>query len=477
MAKKINARERWIYNARDCAATIGAFNVLLPMADQHQLNLYRAGMALEAATFAIQQRGIKVDLNIRKAVLKELEVEFAGKVKEMEEIAGNPVNPNSPDQIRKLFYDTLGLKEMKNKDGAVSVDRSVLERIEKGRVDLAVPVARGTKTQHVELCASLARLILEARGIAKDKGMVKSKLDDGRIRTSLNVGATESFRFSASKTCFGRGANLQQVRHKIRRMMIADPGLDMVYADQDRAESTAVAYLSGDPAYIKAHQAHDTHVEVAKLIWPDEPWPGDDKGDLALASEPNFIRFFSRRDMSKRTQHALNYYPPGPLAKYKLKGKGPHHTLARELQIPKAQAYDIVNMYFRSFKGIQDWQQEVIDAAKKTRRVYYPGGYYRDLFGRSREDKTHREAISSIPQFIIAWTNHAVMVRLWKEFDKRGEFEMLLHTHDAVLFQCKDWEMWKPKVEPLTAVKWPGKNEPFTIAWSFDVGTNWEEAS
>ena len=477
MAKRINAKERWIYNARDCSATIGAFSHLYPIMDDQQKTLYRAGMALEAATLAIQTRGIKVDVAARKEVLKELEAEYALKVLKLQEAAGVEVNPNSPPQVQKLFYDTMGLKETKNKDGKVSVDREVLERISKEKIDPAETLPRGTKAGHLRKCAELAKLILEARGTSKDKGMVKSQLDSGRIRTSLNVGATESFRFSASKTCFNRGANLQQVRHEIRRMMIADDGMTMVYGDQDRAESTVVAHLSGDKDYVNAHRARDTHVEVAKLIWPDEPWTGNDASDNSLARKPNFIRFYSRRDMSKRTQHALNYYPPGPLHLYRLKGPGPHHTLSRLLQIEKKTAYEITNQYFTAFPGIQDWQHEVIEEAKAKRRVYYPGGFYRDLFGKRNDGATHREAISSIPQFVVAWTNHYVMTKLWELYDERGIFEMLNHTHDAVLFQVHDWEKWKPIVESAVRVEWPGKDGPFVINWSFNAGQNWLEAS
>jgi len=476
--RKIDPQSRWQYNARDCAATIGAFNVLTPLMDDHQRALYRAEIALEGVCMAVQARGVKVDTKIRRKVLAALQNQFDAKVKELEEVSGVAVNPNSSDQVRELFYGKLGLKETKNKDGRISVDREVMERVAKERIELAVPQPRGKKAEHLHHCANLAKLVLAARGLSKDRGMVKSPLDDGRIRTSLNVGATESFRFSASKTCFGRGANLQQVKHDIREMMVADDGMTMVYADQDRAESTAVAYLSGDPAYIAAHQAHDTHVEVAKLIWPSEPWSGDDEGDGKLAREPNFIRFFSRRDMSKRTQHALNYYPPGPLSKFKLKGPGPHHTLSRELQIEKKQAYTITCQYFEAFPGIQDWQQEAIDSVISKRRVYYPGGFYRDLFGRSRDGSTQREAISSIPQFVVAWTNHLVMTRLWELFDEPGVFEMLLHTHDAVLFQCDAWESWRGPVEEHTIVEWPGKDgTTFTIPWSYGTGANWKEAS
>ena len=477
MSKKINAIERWGYNAQDCAATKGAFDILLPMANEHQLKLYRAGITLEAVTLAIQMRGIKVNKDIRKGVLKELDAELESKWAELEKLAGKPVNTNSSDQVKALFYQDCGIKRMKNKDGRISVDRSILERIMKGRFELDVAQPRGEKQSFMDYCADMAKIILECRSVSKDKGMVNSTLDAGRIRTSLNVGATESFRFSASKTCFNRGANLQQVRGEIRRMMIADEGMIMVYGDQNRAESSVVAHLSGDAKYIAAHAAHDTHVGVAKLIWPDEPWTGDDEEDLAFSEQPNFIQHHSRRDMAKRTQHALNYYPPGDLRKYKLKGKGPHHTLSRELQISKKDAYSIVNRYFEPFSGIQNWQQEVIDTAKSESRVYYPGGFYRDLFGKRDDASTHREAISSIPQFVVAWTNHAVMVRLWELFDEPGVFEMLNHTHDAVLFQCDDWVKWKPRVEEVVKVEWPCKDGNFIIDWKFDTGSNWEEAS
>ncbi len=474
--RRIDARGRWTYNALDCAATIGAFRALEPLLDDATRMVYRAEMALEACTLAIQSRGIKIDVAARKELLKELRARFSAKCQEINEAAGLAVNPNSPQQVRALFYETLGLRETKNKDGKVSVDNGVLERMAKCRIDPDPPRPRGEKQAHLEHCATIAKLIQQARSINKDSGMVKAALDAGRMRTSINVGATESFRFSASKTHFQKGANMQQVKHDLRAMFIPDDGMELVYGDQDRAESTVVAHVSGDKDYIAAHEAHDTHVEVAKLIWPSVGWTGVDEDDLTLAQQPNFIRFYSRRDMSKRTQHALNYYPP-PDQDWTLKGTGPQHTLARLLGISVKQAYDIANQYFEAFPGIRRWQQSVIEQVRRYQRVYYPGGFYRDFFGRPWDSGTHREAISSIPQAVVAWTNHIVMFRLWRHLETPGKFEVLMHNHDAVVLQCNSWAKWQPLVKDETTVWWPGAGGEFTVPWSWAAGRNWKEVS
>ncbi len=473
--KTIDAVSRWRYNARDCAATIGAYRALAPLLNEQTELVYRAQMALESCVLAIQSRGIKIDTKVRNRLLKELRQQFADKCVELNETVGNPVNPNSSDQVKKLFYGQLGLRETKNKDNKVSVDQSILERIVKKRIEPAESLPRGEKQPHLEHCSKLAGLILEARGINKDMGVVKALLDEGRMRSSLNVGATKSFRFSASKTCFSRGANLQQIKKALREMFIPDEGMEMIYMDQDRAESNVVAHLSEDQAYIAAHAAHDTHVQVAKLVWPNENWPGDDdEEDLAYSEIPNFIRFFSRRDMAKRVQHALNYYPP---PKNWTPKKGPQHTLARLLGIKVDHAYRIARTYFERFPGIRRWQQHTIDTLERYYRIYYPGNFYRDFFGRPWDASTHREAISSIPQAVVGWTNHIVMFRLWEQLEAAGEFEVLMHTHDAVLMQCVNWSEWWPRVRPLTVVEWEGPGGAFSIPWSWDVGPNWKAVS
>lgn len=473
--KRINAESRWRYNARDCAATVGLFRVLSPYLNEQTERVYRAEMALEACCLAVQSKGIRIDVKARDRLLGALRGEFATKCTELNDTVGEPVNPNSPMQVQALFYGRLGLTETRNKDGKVSVDQSILERIVKGRIAPAEPLPRGEKKPHLEYCGKLAQLVLEARSVNKEMGLVKAPLDGGRMRTSINVGATESFRFSASKTNFGRGANLQQVKHVLREMFIPDPGMEIVYGDQDRAESTVVANISGDPNYIAAHRAHDTHVEVAKLIWPHAGWIGDDKSDLHLAEEPNFIRFYSRRDMSKRTQHALNYYPPPEKWTEK---KGPQHTLARMLGITVKDAYAIARQYFEAFPGIREWQRGVIEQVRKYQRIYYPGDFYRDFFGRPWDEATHREAISSIPQAVVAWTNHIVMFRLWEQLERADKFEVLMHNHDAVLLQCVDFEWWRPFVDRLTVVEWPdGRGSTFSVPWSWKAGPNWKAVS
>ena len=70
-----------------------------------------------------------------------------------------------------------------------------------------------------------------------------------------------------------------------------------------------------------------------------------------------------------------------------------------------------------------------------------------------------------------------MMFRLWEQLETPGEFELLIHTHDALLMQCDDWEKWWPRVEPLTVVEWEGPYDTFSVPWSWDVGANWREVS
>ena len=468
MPTKIDAEARWHYNALDVAATIGAYRALQPLLDKSSGMVYRAQMALEACCLAVQSRGIKVDLNARKRLKLDMNAELEGIKIKLAQIAAGPVNPNSSPQTKELFYDLLQLKPQRSKStGKVGVDGAILERIAKGTVPLAVKLERGGKPLRLDRAARLAQLFLKYREIKKDLSMIEAKLDHGRIRTSYGVGGTKSFRFSASKTCFNTGANLQQLKKELRIMLVPDEGMDILQGDQDRAESYVVAYRSGDENYIKAHNEGDTHLEVAKLIWRDQPWTGVFTEDLALATRPKFIGRFSMRDMSKRVQHASNYMAPP-------------HTLSRLLSIKLKEAREIQEAYFAAFPGIKEWQQEVIEEVKRYKSIRYPGGFRREFFGRTWEESVHREAISSIPQAVIGWNNHIAFFRMWKELEEPGEFEVLHHNHDAVIVQCREgtWETkWKSEVEKLTKIHWPGKYEDFIVPWTWDLGKNWKEAS
>ncbi|KKK73544.1 hypothetical protein LCGC14_2892770, partial [marine sediment metagenome] len=370
---------------------------------------------------------------------------------EMEEIAGHslvgPKGSVSAQRLADYLYKTCLLKPQYH-DGKITTNVEALQRIVKGNV----PSTADTREQRkscVEYAQAVVERVLRIRDQSKQCSLLATGLENNRMRCTYVVGGTESFRFSSSGTHTGRGTNLQNIDKRLRHVFIPDPGFTMVQMDQERAESMVVAYVSRDGAYIEAHLKGNTHVTVARLLWPDEEWNGQDVHDRALAAHSLAANKIGRHTMyylAKRCQHGLNYLLTP-------------HGMARELGLTVKESERVYTAYFEAFPGIKEWHAKVIEELKRTGKILYPGGYSREFFGRLGDRATHREAISSVPQSIVAWTNHIVWARMYKQLDG-PDLQVLGHGHDSVLFQVRESKFGRPlradlgDVKELTHVPW-----------------------
>ena len=188
-------------------------------------------------------------------------------------IWGKPLNPRSHVQLKKFFYEVMGLPEQHHFDKGerkLTVNNKALETLRE------YPDAQ-----------LIVNLILATRSCSKDIGVYRSGVDrDGRMRFSLNVGATETDRWSSSKNPFGGGTNGQNITDRIRRIFTSDPGKKLINADLSQAESFATGAISGMVslerlapekawAYLRACAGGDLHTGVCKMVWPE---PGMDRG-------------------------------------------------------------------------------------------------------------------------------------------------------------------------------------------------------
>ena len=192
---------------------------------------------------ALMTRGVLVDLAMRDRVRDAYALDLEGVEADLNTKTGafpgwsKPLNPRSHPQVKSFFYDTLGVpeiyKHVPGRGDVLTCDRSALEQIAKDNKD--------TKP--------FIDLIFQARDLTKKRSVLKSGVDpDGRMRTSVNVAATETGRWSNSTNVFGGGTNLQNITDLMRRIFIPNPRFKMVYSDLDRAESLCVAYLAQDDA-------------------------------------------------------------------------------------------------------------------------------------------------------------------------------------------------------------------------------------
>ena len=434
--------------------------------------IYEAEMGLQGVALGVQMRGIRVDRKARDAMILTMRKEIKAWGAEMEALAGHslvgPKGSVSAQRLADYLYKTCLLKPQYI-DGKITTREEVLHRIVKGNVP-SLADTRDLRLQIVERAIAVVERVLQIRDQTKQCSLLATGLEHDRMRGTFVVGGTESFRFSSSKAHTGRGTNLQNIDKRLRHVFIPDPGFTMVQMDQERAESMVVAYVSQDEAYIEAHLKGNTHITVAKLLWPDEDWPGQRvrPGPGREAADRRFAeKKIGRHTMyflAKRCQHGLNYLLTP-------------HGMARELGLTVAESTKVYDRYFESFPGIKEWHAGVIEELQRAGRILYPGGYSREFFGRLSDRGTHREAISSVPQSIVAWTNHIVWSRMYKQLDG-PDLQVLGHGHDSVLFQVKSgWNRYDMLNGWLTSVPWTIHGREMVIPWEIKTGRNWAEVS
>lgn len=510
--------KHWTYNALDCCITREVFDVLAPRIDAAARRCYDFERGLGAVAMTMMLRGVLVDELRRQEIVARLEKEKAALRKRLGELTasiwdkqerrkgkcddgkphkwpkvdsptlktktGKPrkvplpdddpnnkcekcgkgrlvaadINPLSPVQMKKLFYERLRLPEQYNhKSHLLSVDDECLEAL-------------------IAKCpghADILECVRDARHNSKQIGFLKSKTSsDGRMRSSFNVGAADTDRWSSSKCPYWEGTNLQNVSDENRCVFVADPGMLLGYVDLEQAESNVVAHDAQDEGYIKAHKSGDVHTSVARMVWTDRPWTGDLKKDRAIAEEPApWDPYHELRWYAKHVQHGTNIgmTPVG---------------IARDAHTTQAKAKEMQNAYFDAFPRVRARQREIDATVRETGMLVSPFGRRRQFFDRLWDSATLRKAKAQTQQHMVAWILNMAMWRIWKELDgdvntrrnapsveQPNKVWLLAQEHDAILFEFRegDWQTLE-RVKELMAVPVKIHGRIMTIGCDLKVG-------
>lgn len=391
-----------LYNGMDSLLTHELYGKLLPKEGTPEEALYHYERALLPVTIGMTRRGIKVNqekLEKLKSSLEERITKLEGLLNWLADLSwGKPLNPRSPIQLKTLLYTALQLQKQFKREGGeskVTTDEDALERLANISINGRL------------LCNTLLRI----RSLDKQLGVLKTKLSpDGRWMASFNIAGTDTTRFSSSPDPFRQGANLQNITGGLRGIFIPDDDYYIGYSDLKGAESTFVAYMTGDPAYIKAADSGDSHTLIAAKIFGIP----ENKEE----AEKPYSHGRSYRDVSKAAQHASNYL-------------GTPYAIAVQKKIPRVLVENFQRNYFQEFPGIKEWQLKTIEALQTTGSLTTPTGARRVFWDRLSDDSTVKAAMAYLPQAGIAHVMNMGMIRMHYMVP---ECPLLAQVHDAVVF-------------------------------------------
>lgn len=427
----------WVYCGLDVCLTAEVYDVIYPMLNEDQLRVFRFEQAMQGPALAMQCRGILIDEDKRKEHLKRL-VKFAEKRRADMDYAAVAIRGQgfkwgkgyapSAQQLQYLLYTDLKLPVQRHyKTGKPTTDKKALEKLSKLSVE----------------AKEVIQNVLDLRDTQKQVEVLSGGLsDDGRFRFTMAIGQTETGRASSYSDPYGFGDNIQNKDARLKDMFVPDPGWTMCNADLEQAESRVIAYVSGDEAYISAHEEGNVHVSSARVFWPDNHfvdrwgvrgWSGDDaENKYRLKHTPapwvpqpdladDDVPFYSYYDGSKRNQHGLNY----GLTKY---------GLAVQAGLPQVDAGIFRARYFERYPNILRYHKYIGQCLRDTGVLRTPLGMQREFFNRPWEDHTIRQAIAFVPQSTVAQICWIGIYRVWKEHDPHA-IQVLNNVHDSGLFQ------------------------------------------
>lgn len=262
------------------------------------------------AVLRMMLRGCRIDHGRRSALRKELLAAAMNRQDLLQFMAGHPLNPKSPKQLMRFFYEDLALPGIKHLTrGNLTTDSSALDTI---------------ATRYPPLLP-LCQCIAELRSIGVFlSNFIEAEPDiDGRMRSSFSIAGPITYRFASSENAFGSGMNLQNLpvgeKEKIkgakdyvklpniRELFIPDEGYEFFDMDLDRADLQIVVWEAEDSDLKMAlRRGLDMHIFNAMAVFGfDVPV------DELVESHPNFPehkrRYARQRQLAKAAVHATNY--------------------------------------------------------------------------------------------------------------------------------------------------------------------------
>ncbi len=447
--RKVEPREVLPYAAEDADLTLQLYHYLRPRieGEEHLRSLfYDIEMPLVGVLLEMEQAGVRVDVNLLRSAISDLltkleriEEEFRGYT------MWDPVNINSPKEVGDFLFGRLGLskKPKKTRTGQYSTREEDLEMV---------------ADRHPAV-----RLILDYRGLSKlintylfPLPMMVNPLT-GRIHTTYHQAKTATGRLSSSDPNLQNIPVRDEQGREIRKAFTAndpDAGDLFVSADYSQVELRLMAHLSEDTSLIEAFRhGADIHAATAAKIFgiPEEEVTGE------------------MRRKAKTANFGIIY---GISA----------FGLSARLGIPRGEAKELIDGYFRSFPGVKRYIDKTIEQAHKD-------GYVDTLFGRRRYIQNinsrnrnlvanaERMAINAPIQGTAADIIKVAMVRVARRLREEGfRSQMILQVHDELCFTVPGDErerlvaMVKEEMEQVL----PSLSVPLVA--DVGVGENWLEA-
>lgn len=348
--------------------------------------------------YDMEKYGIKVDKEGLITFGHNLEESINSLVLKIYELAGKEFNINSTKQLGEVLFEDLGLKSGKKTKTGYSTSVEVLEKL---------------VNEH-----PIIPLLLEYRTLTKLNstyvaGMVPYIQDDGRIHGRFNHTVTATGRISSTDPNLQNIPTRTQLGREIRKVFVPEDGFVFLDADYSQIELRVLAHFSDDETLINAYNKDsDIHSITASEVF-GVPM---DKVDSLM----------------RRRAKAVNFGIVYGISSF---------GLGQDLDISRKEAEGYINKYFQTYKGVKNYLDSTVDAAKKN-------GYVETIYGRRRpvpelassnfmtRSFGERVAMNSPIQGTAADIIKIAMINVNKRLKAEGfRSRLILQVHDELIIE------------------------------------------
>ena len=402
---KVFLEQATAYAAEDADITISLYETLLDkLTTQPELLklLDNLEYPLLKVLSIIERNGAKIDVEMLEEYSAELSKKINSLSKEAYALAGQEFNLDSPKQLVEILFDKQKLPVLqKTPKGQPSTNEAILQRLAEEY--------------------PLPKIIIQYRTLAKLKSTYTdslTKLENEatkRIHTSYHQAVTSTGRLSSANP------NLQNIPiktpegRKIREAFIPEEGNSILSVDYSQIELRIMAHLSKDVSLCDAFLANlDVHSATAADVF-----------DVDLKDVTNDQR---------RAAKAINF---GLM--YGMSAFG----LTKQINVSRAEAQTYLDEYFKKYKGVETYMQNIRDQAKKDLFVETIMGrklHVADINSSNFRVRSaaERAAINAPLQGSAADIIKVAMINIqnWI-FAKKPPIKMIMQVHDELIFEVQ----------------------------------------
>ncbi|MBK9716211.1 MAG: DNA polymerase I [Saprospiraceae bacterium] len=391
----------------------------------------------------VEHEGVRIDADFLNNYSVVLGAQILDAEKLIYQKAGTRFNIASPKQVGDVLFDKLKIpyKWKKTATNQYSTDEDKLSELSE---------------EH-----EIVRDILEHRKLSKLKSTYVDTLPllinpkTGRVHSSFNQARAATGRLSSENP------NLQNIPIKgeagkeIRKAFIPrNSEYILLSADYSQIELRLIAEISKEEAMMDAFiKEQDIHRATAAKVY----------------SVPYDEVTSDQRRNAKTVNFSILY------------GAG-STNISRQLGIPRNEAKELIDQYFKTYNGLKTYMGSVVEAARKD-------GFVQTMLGRKRvlrdinsknalaRSVAERVAINTPIQGTAADLIKLAMIHIHQKFGELNcKSKMILQVHDELVFDVHRDELIMVKEIVEYEMKHAIPNLTVPIEVGMGTGENWLEA-